>query len=262
MEDNIMEVKSMAKVKYSYNLDGINLTGLSQSNIVNTEVRKLGITVKKLSNSEFYRPNDIISYTIILTNTGNFRTNNVVIEDDITNQNYILSSLKFYSLGKDLKNSLIEELQNNKLILKIPFIDPNEIYVITYRTIIGPDIEKINSSLSLISDEIKEKEQSEVSLTQGYAQIECIKNVSNNITYLNSDLSYILKIKNNGNISAFNVEVFDELPITYELDKTNPVTINNLLIDYQYQNNILNFTIPEIKPNNDIEVLINGRIIK
>ena len=31
-----MNVKSMARVKYSYNLDGINLTGVTTSNIVNT----------------------------------------------------------------------------------------------------------------------------------------------------------------------------------------------------------------------------------
>ena len=53
-----MNVKSMARVKYSYNLDGINLTGVTTSNIVNTEIRKMGLVARKFSSSEFYKNGD------------------------------------------------------------------------------------------------------------------------------------------------------------------------------------------------------------
>ena len=57
-----MNVKSMARVKYSYNLDGVNLTGVASSNIVSTEVRKVGLLARKFASSDFYKYGDVMSY--------------------------------------------------------------------------------------------------------------------------------------------------------------------------------------------------------
>ena len=74
--------------------------------------------------------------------------------------------------------------------------------------------------------------------------------------------SHILsQLSNKGNINAYDVEVYDELPITFELDQYNPVTLNNNLVNYHLDGNILKILIPTIEPNNVLNIKVTGRII-
>lgn len=255
-----MEIKSMAKIKYSYDLDGISLQTLAQSNVVKTEVRKFNLLLKKLSNQEFFQPNDIITYTLVISNTGNYKNTNVIIKDLISNQQLIDYSIKTISLSnnKVIANYLLED---DFLVISLDEIMPNEVIIITYKIKTFGNTNSIKLLTTIQSDEITKKEFADTTLKQGFAQIECIKTVSDDVTFLNTDLTYLLQLSNKGNISAYNVEVYDELPVTFELDQYNPVTLNNKLIDYQLEGNILKLLIPTIEPNNILDIKINGRII-
>lgn len=255
-----MEIKSIAKIKYSYDLDGISLQGLAQSNIVQTEVRKFDLLLKKLSNQEFFQPNDIITYTLVMSNTGNYKNTNVIIKDLLSNQELIDYSIKTMSLSNNKVNANYS-LENDFLTISIDEILPNEVIIITYKIRALDNTSQIKLLTTIRSDEITQKEINNNSLKQGFAQIECIKTVSDDVTFINTDLTYILQLSNKGNISAYNVEVYDELPITFELDQYNPVTLNNNLINYQLEGNILKLLIPAIEPNNILDIKINGRII-
>lgn len=255
-----MEIKSMAKIKYSYDLDGISLQTLAQSNVVKTEVRKFNLLLKKLSNQEFFQQNDIITYTLVISNTGNYKNTNVIIKDLISNQQLIDYSIKTISLSnnKVIANYLLED---DFLVISLDEIMPNEVIIITYKIKTFGNTNSIKLLTTIQSDEIAKKEFADTTLKQGFAQIECIKTVSDDVTFLNTDLTYLLQLSNKGNISAYNVEVYDELPVTFELDQYNPVTLNNKLIDYQLEGNILKLLIPTIEPNNILDIKINGRII-
>ena len=113
-----MEIKSMAKVKYSYDLDGISLQTLATSNVVTTEVRKFNLLLKKLANQEYFKINDIITYTLVVSNSGNFKNTDVYIKDDITNQQLIDYSIKTSTLSNEKIDSNYS-LENNNLIIKL-----------------------------------------------------------------------------------------------------------------------------------------------
>lgn len=257
-----MNVKSMARVKYSYNLDGINLTGVTSSNVVSTEVRKVGLLARKFASSDFYKTGDIMSYNLVVSNTGTNVTNNIVINDTITNQDLIPNTLKFCLLDSTSKLDVTYDYKDGNISINIPSLESHNICIISYKTIMGANAETATSKLTIESDDVGKIDTKTLELKQGYAKLECFKKVNDNYTYLNSNLTYELTLKNTGNISAYNVEVFDELPQTYELDKDNPIIYNDLLLPYSYENNILTFNLPEVPAESEVTVLINGRIIK
>ena len=152
--------------------------------------------------------------------------------------------------------------ENDNLIININEIQPNEVIIISYNVIIINNPSLITTKTSITSKETQAKEINSLSLKEGFAEIECIKTVSDEITFLNTDLTYILKLNNKGNINAYNIEVFDELPVTFELDNYNPISINNSPIDYVLDNNILKLTIPLIEANSSLNIKINGQITK
>ena len=51
-----MEIKSMAKINYSYDLNGVVLQATTNSNVVKTEVIKFDLLLRKLANQEIYKP--------------------------------------------------------------------------------------------------------------------------------------------------------------------------------------------------------------
>lgn len=257
-----MNVKSMARVKYSYNLDGINLTGVTTSNCVNTEVRKMGLSARKLASSQFYKTGDILTYNIVLANTGNYKTTNIVLTDDILGLELIPSTVKYFCLNEDIDLNISYELIEDNLQIKIPILEKHNTCVITYKAIVNSNLESLESKLKLASDDISETISKPLILRQGFARIECTKKVNDEVTFLNSNLTYELILKNTGNISAYNVEVFDELPSTYMLDSDNPVLCNDEQVKYQLDNNILTFSLPEVKENSEVIVYINGKIIE
>lgn len=256
-----MNVKSMARVKYSYNLDGINLTGVTTSNVVNTEVRKMGLIARKFSSSEFYKNGDILSFNIVISNSGNYYTNNIYIEDTIEGQELIPSTVKYYSLDESTDLMVSYETIGDILKIKIPTLKEHDICIISYKTIVNSNAQVIKSALKLYSDEIEETTSVPFNLKQGYAKIECFKKVNDDVTFLNSSLTYELTLKNSGNISAYNVEVYDELPNTYILDRENPVIYDGKCVDFELNNNILTFSLPEVPAQSELTVLINGKIV-
>lgn len=253
-----MEVKSIAKVKYSYDLDGISLSALSTSNVVKTEVRKFNLLVKKLSSVEYYQKGDIITYFLVISNNGNYKNTNVIISDFLSKQEVIENSIKVMSLQNNNIN-YNHFIENDNLLFTINEVCSSEVIIITYK--IKATSSTIDSLVTIKSNETNEEEIKSNSLKEGFANIECIKSVSDDITFLNTDLTYVLNLTNNGNITAYNVEVYDELPITFKLNSYNPVTINNNAFNYQIENNIIKLLIPQIEANSKLEILINGKIV-
>lgn len=255
-----MNVKSQARINYSYSLDGVNMRNSTQSNIVNTFIRKLGLCAKKFSNSEFYKNSDVMSFSIVVNNTGNYVTNNVVITDKFSDMNILTDSIKGIFLENDSFESLDYTVNDEGIIFNIAKLPAHSVYVISYKTMVDSSNSSIKTQMFIKSDEISEISSKPFNLKLGFAEIECLKKVNDNVTFVDSYLTYELIIRNRGNINAYNVEVYDELPSTYRLDDSNPVTIDGNNIDYKFENNILSFVINECKPGEEIHIFINGQI--
>lgn len=257
-----MNVKSMARVKYSYNLDGINLTDVITSNVVNTEILKKGLTAKLISSNDFFKNGDIMAYNIIISNTGTYEINNICLEIKILEQDFILNTLKYSSLNDSKIINVSYEFNDDTLKIFIPKMFESECLIIGYKTIMHTSSLKINQNLKITCDDLDEIISKPLVLKQGFAKIECFKKVNDDVTFLNSNLTYELTLRNTGNISAYNVEVFDELPKTFVLNENDPIICNDKNLEYNLEGNILSFNLPEVNVNNDITVFINGRIVE
>ena len=236
-----MNIKSQATLTYNYSLGGANYEGSAISNLVSTEIRTTDIIIKKIASCEYYKPTDIITYTLIITNRGNYKASNVLIKDSLKMQDYIDGSFKSTFIG-DTSDVVFSNTE--ALSFAIKDLTPNTICLISYRVI-------VNSALTI--DNVK--------LTQGYAKVVCSKKALPDYAYINTDLIYQITLKNVGTTAAYNVNVADHLPETFLLDE-NGVIFNDQNLEYNYSNNELGFTIDKIMPDEELQVYVKGRIYK
>ncbi|MGL5150514.1 MAG: DUF7507 domain-containing protein [Clostridium sp.] len=70
-------------INYTMSLFGQSVTGVQQSNLVNTIYRNLIFNIKKYVDKQYADIGDIINYTLVVTNTGNVDLDNTIITDTI-----------------------------------------------------------------------------------------------------------------------------------------------------------------------------------
>lgn len=258
------KIKSQATVFYAYTVGNSQIKSISTSNISYLDLREVNVLTKKFVNKEFYRPDDTLSYTIIISNIGSNCASNLVINDDLDNLDIDLDSLKINSLKQKEINSKFE-IKDNSLIIEIPLLEIHDVLYINYLAKTKDAPQKLSNSAIIYSDEMPPIETNKTDLEQKYAQLHISKRTATDYTYYNTDLSYLINLENKGNVAAVDVEVVDELPITFALNETDAVTINNTPTSsytIDSKTNILKINIDYIKPNSKYEIKVNGKIIK
>ncbi len=90
-----MIVRSQASVSYAYSLGNLRINSVVSSNAVDTEIRTVKLLGKKTASHEFFRPGDVITYNLVITNTGNFAASNVLIEDELSYQKLVEGSFTY-----------------------------------------------------------------------------------------------------------------------------------------------------------------------
>ncbi|MEG1647749.1 MAG: hypothetical protein RR325_03180 [Bacilli bacterium] len=84
----INPIQNTGKVDYTYTVDPANLNGekaSGNSNTVNTNIVKASLETTKTASENISYLNQIITYNLVVKNTGNVPTNSVVITDAINN---------------------------------------------------------------------------------------------------------------------------------------------------------------------------------
>lgn len=261
-----MKVVSQASIAYAYSVGNLKINSITNSNVVETEIRNVELLAKKTASQESFKPNDIITYTLVIQNPGNTKVTDIVINDDLYHQQYIENSFKYTYL--DNSNETIKLTSNeNNLIFEIKELNPNSVIIMNYQVKLDSleDISiDIRNYANIESKEIAPFKTNNIDLKQKYAKVECTKKCVDH-TFYNTDISYIIILHNAGNVDAIDLEVVDQLPKTFELDKNNPIKCKDKVIDiYSFDNDthILKFLIDNLSPNEKIEVIIKGRIIK
>jgi len=262
-----MNVRSQATISYAYALGNLKIKDIATSNVVNTEVRTVSLLAKKTASSEFFKPLDVITYNIIITNPGNSSANKVVINDDLFHQKLVDDSFKYFFLD-DSEVKVKLKTNDNNLIFEIDELKPNAVCVILYQVMIDAIDElcvDLRNSSNIYSKEILPFATNKLDIKQRFAKIECLKKTVD-YTYLNTDISYLITLKNIGNTDAIDIEVIDQLPQTFELQNTpDAITINNENVDIftiDDKTNILKFIVDKIEPSSTVEAIIKGRIVK
>jgi uncharacterized repeat protein (TIGR01451 family) len=225
------------------------------------------ILAKKTASTEFFKPNDVITYNLIITNPGNTKATNVVVNDDLFHQSVIASSFRYLFLSD--KETVIKQSQNeNNLIFEIDELSPHEVCVITYQVTVDEISElcvDLRNSSKISSAEIKPFSTNSIDILQRFAKIECSKKTVD-FVYLNSDISYEVTLTNVGNIEAIDVEVIDQLPKTFELSKSkDAITVNGKVVDiytFDHDLHLLKMLIDSIPPKGSSIVIVKGKIIK
>lgn len=262
-----MNIKSQATIYYTYNLEGKDYKNISSSNTLFTPLKTVSLNAKKMANTSFYKPGDVITYTILVNNQSSFSASEIQISDKFKNQLLLEGSINFDFLKEEDLKPAIEQTANS-FILTLPHLQEFNTFLITYKTKVIEDLsleDEIESYSEITSKETNKVKTNTLSLKQKYAKIICEKSISNDFAYINSNLTYKITVKNVGNFIAKNIEVVDELPETFELDQTNPITINNSPITnfiFDNKQSILKVPLKKLEAGEQTEIFINGKITK
>lgn len=262
-----MNIKSQATIYYSYNLEGTSFKSVSTSNTLETPLKVASFYVKKIANTFYFKPGDIITYTIVINNASNFKVTDISIHDLIDNQTFIKDSFNYYYLkdeGKDVKVDVKEE----NLEFHIEEMDSSTVLIISYKAKALDDLElyeEIQNHSLITTKETNDITINDLNLTQKYAKVICEKTILNDFAYLNANLTYKITVKNIGNFKATDIELVDQLPETFKLSSTSPITINEKeTLNYTFDEKTSILTIPfeVLEPLDEINIIINGSIIK
>lgn len=262
-----MNVRSQATVAYAYALGNLKIKSITHSNVVNTLVQEVQLLAKKIANTDFFKPGDVITYSIIITNPGNTKATKISISDDLNYQSFIKDSFRHLFLDDTVADIKLN-IRDNNLVFEISELKPKDVCVITYQ-VVADKVEEICLDLrnctSVQSKEIKPFTTNKLDIKQRYAKIECTKKTLDHV-FLNSDIEYEIIITNKGNVEAIDLEVIDQLPAPFELSKSDDaITVNGKNIDiyaYDKDTNILKMIVDRVLPYETIKVLVKGRITK
>lgn len=264
-----MNVKSHATLTYHYDRGDQNIRSVAFSNVAKTEVRDVKLCAKKYCGVEYFMPGDTITYTLIITNPGNYLAKSILIKDKLDQAEFLDSSFQFDFLNSK-KYEVTKKVTKNELSFYIETLEAGAVCMITYQVQIEDVLSSFNEikhSISVSSNEINEFAYEESkTLKQKYAKITCNKK-TDEFTYLNSNLNYYITLKNIGNADAHDVELVDQLPKTFELSHAqDAISINNeptSMYTFDKDTSLLKIIIPDVKANsNEVLVTIKGKIVK
>lgn len=205
-----------ATVAFTFTVDPASpngASGNSSSNAVTTQINGAIVATTKTADLAYAAPGDIITYTLLLSNSGNTAANSVVITDSIpTGTTFVPGSLTG-ATGTPPTLMLLAPITAGgnatitfqvKVGASIPVPNPliNEAAV-AFRYTVDPQN----------PDGVIGTSTSNATSTQvNGAIVDILKTVDKNYAEQGDVLTYTLVLKNNGNIPANNVVITDTIP--------------------------------------------------
>lgn len=262
-----MNVRSQASIAYAYAVGNLKIKSIAYSNVVNTVVCEVDLLAKKIANVEYFKPGDVITYNIVITNPGNTKATKITITDDLAYQSYVKDSFRYLFLD-DSDARIKLHLKENALVFEIEELKPKDVCILSYQAV-ADKVEEIcldlRNSTCVKSREVKPFTTNQIDIKQRYAKIECTKKALDHVL-LNSDIEYEIIIANKGNVEAIDLEVIDQLPFTFELDPgEDAITVNGKNVDifaFDKETHVLKLIIERVQPHETVKVLVKGRIVK
>lgn len=188
-------------------------TGTSASNVVSAQVNNANVTTLKSVDKSYADVNDVLTYTLLLTNSGNVAANNVTINDVLPAGVTFIPGSLVNATGTLPNISLANPLAPNASITvsfqakidgSIP--QPNPLAnkaTTTYVYVVDPANPE---GVTVTSD------SNTVTTQVNHAQVSAEKTVDKAFADLNDILTYTITLQNTGNVVANNVVLNDVIP--------------------------------------------------
>lgn len=206
-----------ASATYAFTVDPANpngATGNAESNTTSTQINEAIVTMQKSATPSFVDTGDIITYTILLQNTGNTDATNVIITDAIPAGTTFVNGSLVGATGTP-----------PTLILTDP-ISANGSTAVSFQVQVGASIPTtnpiLNSATSTFTFTVDPENPngangtSASNLTEtpvNHASITTLKLVDKSYADTGDVITYTLQLQNTGNVAANNVVINDVIPV-------------------------------------------------
>ncbi|MGG1845873.1 DUF11 domain-containing protein [Bacillus wiedmannii] len=227
---NVVSNGSSASYQYTVNPSQSPVTKNISSNLVSTQINNANVTLTKSTNKQFATIGETISYTILITNSGNTAATNVQLTDPLPN-GAILTP------GTVTLNGVLQNV-DSLIALPIGTIPGGATFTLSFQVTVinitaqNPIINNafasylytVNPSLPPTS---KTANSNSVTSTIRLANLQATKSVDKTFAEVGDVLTYTFALTNDGNVAANNVLLSDSIANGTAF-VPDSVTINNV----------------------------------
>lgn len=221
VNDGVLDpISNTATSTFTFTADPTNpdgASGTSSSDPSETQVSYASLTSTKSVSPAFADKDDVLTYTILLQNTGNAIANNVVITDPVPT-------------GTTFVPGSVTGATGTPPTLNVAFIPAGGSVTVTYQVKLGNTIPNPNPVLNTAStaysytvDPANPNGASAVSVSNttsaqvNNASFKFIKTADKTIAYLGDVITYQIAMTNTGNVPANNLVLTDVIPVGADL---------------------------------------------
>ncbi|RAN88570.1 cell surface protein [Bacillus sp. SRB_28] len=211
---NAVSNGSSASYQYTVNPSQLPIMKNISSNVVTTQINNANLTLTKSTNKQFATIGETISYTILITNSGNTAANNVQLTDPLPNGTIL-------TLGSVTLNGVLQNV-DSLVALPIGTIPGGATFTLSFQVTVinitaqNPIINNafssyiytVNPSLPPTS---KTANSNSVTSTIRLANLHAIKSVDKTFAEVGDVLTYTFALTNDGNVAANNVLLSDSI---------------------------------------------------
>ncbi|PHD45525.1 cell surface protein [Bacillus toyonensis] len=211
---NVVSNGSSASYQYTVNPSQSPVTKNISSNVVTTQINNANLTLTKSTNKQFVTIDETISYTILITNSGNTAANNVQLTDPLPNGTILTP-------GTVTLNGVLQNV-DSLVALPIGTIPGGATFTLSFQVTVinittqNPIINNafasylytVNPSLPPTS---KTANSNSVTSTIRLANLHANKSVDKTFAEVGDVLTYTFSLTNDGNVAANNVLLSDSI---------------------------------------------------
>ncbi|MBY0035166.1 DUF11 domain-containing protein [Bacillus cereus] len=211
---NVVSNGSSASYQYTVNPSQSPVTKNISSNLVSTQINNANVTLTKSTNKQFATIGETISYTILITNSGNTSATNVQLTDPLPNRTIL-------NPGTVTLNGVLQNV-DSLVALPIGTIPGGATFTLSFQVTVinitaqNPIINNafasylytVNPSLPPTS---KTANSNSVTSTIRLANLHVNKSVDKTFTEVGDVLTYTFALTNDGNVAANNVLLSDSI---------------------------------------------------
>ncbi|WP_144501919.1 DUF7507 domain-containing protein [Bacillus thuringiensis] len=211
---NVVSNGSSASYQYTVNSSQSPVTKNISSNLVSTQINNANVTLTKSTNKQFATIGETISYTILITNSGNTAANNVQLTDPLPNGTILTP-------GTVTLNGVLQNV-DSLVALPIGTIPGGATFTLSFQVTVinittqNPIINNafasylytVNPNLPPTS---KTANSNSVTSTIRLANLHANKSVDKTFAEVGDVLTYTFALTNDGNVAANNVLLSDSI---------------------------------------------------
>ena len=211
---NTVSNGSSASYQYTVNPSQPPVTKNISSNLASTQINNANLTVTKSTNKQFATIGETISYTILITNSGNTAATNVQLTDPLPNGTILTP-------GTVTLNGVLQNV-DSLVALPIGTIPSGATFTLSFQvTVINITVQNpiINNAFASylytvnpsVPPTSKTTNSNSVTSTIRLANLQATKSVDKTFAEVGDVLTYTFALTNNGNVAANNVVLSDSI---------------------------------------------------